>query len=220
MINFLAAASYLFLAESFLVSRFAHGAAHIAIDQCNQDGECIRALDNNTKTIFEQCETDRVTIAWNREYEDAYLISCDCQCTSHDNTGWMVSSITGASSPNITRVALGKSATVAEIKSEPSMIKDIMSSFPLCEKPIRSKPADSIFVTLIKSPTGEENPPYCFSPAYIVNGPQGLEIRPVNADSMVVISSSRPEDQEQLSREIRQITDDIRREQPTGTKGR
>jgi hypothetical protein len=189
-------------------------------EECTTDGECIREIGVHAKTIFEKCETDRVTIAWNRRYEDAYLISCDCRCTSHDNTGWIVSNTKGASSLIITRAVLGKSATVAQIKSEPDAIKDIMSSFPLCEKPVRSELTHSVFVTLIKSPTGEEDPPYCFSPAYIVKGPKGLELRPGNGDAKDEVLSEGTEEQEQLSHEIQHIIDDIRREQPAETKGK
>jgi hypothetical protein len=55
------------------------------------------------------------------------------------------------------------------------------------------------------------------SPAYIGKGPK---LRPGNGDPKDEMLSEKTEDQEQLSRKIQHITEDIRREEPAEAKGK
>ena len=57
---------------------------------CNASGECALDISDTAKNILFACETPKVEVTWNRRKNSLFLIACDCVCTSHDNTGWLV----------------------------------------------------------------------------------------------------------------------------------
>ncbi|KLJ01982.1 hypothetical protein WQ56_03800 [Luteimonas sp. FCS-9] len=94
---------------------------------------------------------------WNQG-EDSRLLACECVCTSHDNTGWLVH----GPDRQVQAVALGKSAIGAEL-ADAVVVEDIMASHPFCETLDRRPLRVAEFVSLIKYPTGRDDAPYCFS---------------------------------------------------------
>jgi hypothetical protein len=147
---------------------------------CNTTGECSIDVSDTAKNILLACETPKVSIAWNRARKNSFLIACDCECTSHDNTGWLIDTNIATGKQNIKELHLGKRYTVEALKHTTSNIPDIFNSHPLCEKIDNNTLNNSIFVTLIKQPTNNDAAPYCFSPAYIIEDKKNLTIQTNN----------------------------------------
>lgn len=104
------------------------------------------------------CEGYAPTLYWNEGREN-YLLACECDCTSHDNTGWLVD----GSSGKVQGMALGKPAVPTELV-DVDAVSDIMASHPFCEALDPGSLQAAEFVSLIKYPTDDEDAPYCFSP--------------------------------------------------------
>lgn len=116
------------------------------------------------------CEGYAPMLYWNEGREN-YLLACECDCTSHDNTGWLID----GSSGKVQRVALGKPAIATELVGVDA-VSDILASHPFCEAFDPGSLQAAEFVSLIKYPTGDEDAPYCFSPRTFTMSNDGIVI--------------------------------------------
>lgn len=145
-------------------------------DYCNNFGECSRAVDGAAE-LLEWCETSSAMIAWNYKRKGAFLVSCDCKCTSHDNVGWIVDRDVRTGEQVVRKLQVGKQSTVESVRRSSGLVSDGFSEYPYCSAINSKSLSGSMFVTLLKEPTGSDVSPYCFYPAYIVLGEDGLEVR-------------------------------------------
>lgn len=150
------------LAEAFETDRSTPEAV------CNNQGECSLDLSDVGVDSAALCDAPTAWISWNTKQKGIYLISCECDCTSHDNSGWLVSFNSDPNPPSVQKVRLGKRNTLETLHKAPSRVPDILASHLMCEASDPEKLSASIFVSLIKRPTDELGAPYCFYPAYIV----------------------------------------------------
>ena len=123
---------------------------------CDADGHC-RATLAGIEDARAICDGATPMLYWNQG-RDSHLLACECNCTSHDNTGWVLH----GSSGQVQGVALGKAA-VAEDLINVDTVSDIMASHPFCEAADHRALQSAEFVSLIKYPTGRDDTPYCFS---------------------------------------------------------
>lgn len=127
---------------------------------------------------------------WNEGREN-YLLACECNCTSHDNTGWLVD----GSSGKVQGVALGKPTVAAELVDVDS-VSDIVASHPFCAAIDPGSLQAAEFVSLIKYPTGDEDAPYCFSPRTFITSNEGVVIEdngskvPDSDDEVFLVTSA------------------------------
>jgi hypothetical protein len=135
---------------------------------CNNQGECSLDLSDVAVDSTELCDAPSAWISWNTKHKGIYFISCECDCTSHDNSGWLVSFNSSPNPPSVQKVTLGKRYTLEKFHKAPSMIVDILAPHLMCEASDPEKWGASIFVSLIKRPTDKLKNPYCFYPAYIL----------------------------------------------------
>jgi len=98
----------------------------------------------------------------------ATLVTCDCSCTSHDNSGWLVETGLKDASPRVRRVTLGKVSSVAEFNRYGERVPDILASHPWCTGTKPRTPINAVFATLVKQPSEVGDAPYCFTPYFIV----------------------------------------------------
>jgi hypothetical protein len=150
------------------------------VANCNNFGECTADVGEYGREILLSCETRKAAVMWNRKRPGAFLIACDCECTSHDNVGWVIDLKTPFEELRIQKIHLGKSATIEGLSQRPLLIFDMMSSHSLCETVDGEELKKSIFVSLVKYSTGIDVDPYCFSPVYIVEGGGYLEAKASN----------------------------------------
>jgi hypothetical protein len=75
---------------------------------CNASGECVLDISDTAKHILLACETPKVEVTWNRTKKNVFLIACDCECTSHDNTGWIVDKDIATGEHKVWKIDLGK----------------------------------------------------------------------------------------------------------------
>jgi hypothetical protein len=143
---------------------------------CNYSGECIVDIGRSAKNILLACETSKVSMQWSKKRQGAYLISCDCECTSHDNVGWLVDKHSTIEEQKVQKLYLGKDATIEALRAKPGIVSDIVASHAMCGMVDGKKLELSIFVSLVKRPTNDELMPYCFFPIYMVEGVGGLKI--------------------------------------------
>ncbi|QOY62253.1 hypothetical protein INQ40_10025 [Lysobacter sp. H21R4] len=127
------------------------------------------ALAGNQEALS-LCEGGAPMLYWNEGREN-YLLSCECNCTSHDNTGWLVD----RSSRKVQGVALGKTAVAAELVDVDS-VSDILAAHPFCAAIDPGSLQAAEFVSLVKYPTGNEDSAYCFSPRTFITSSEGVVI--------------------------------------------
>ena len=123
---------------------------------CDASGSChlqLRTVDA-AKAV---CDGASASLYWNKG-ERTSLLACECDCTSHDNFGWLVYGPSG----HVQGIGLGKAATATAIR-DAHTVEDIMSSHGFCDAFDRSELDVRGFVSLIKYPTGNSESPYCFS---------------------------------------------------------
>lgn len=135
---------------------------------CNTSGECSFDISDLSETILLACDAPRASISWNKKQSTSFLIACDCQCTSHDNVGWLIDMSNVVNHKKIQKLQVGKSFTKEALEKQAGNISDLVSSHPLCERVDKDKLIKSIFVSLIKESTKSESQPYCFSPLYVI----------------------------------------------------
>lgn len=131
----------------------------------------------STKPSCQSLSIPKQSVSWNAKFKNAFLIICDCDCTTHDNEGWLIENSRSESKATVRQVYLGKETTIASMRKNPSRISDIMASHPLCEALVAKMLDESSFVTLVKRPTHGRLESYCFSPVYIALGEEGLQFK-------------------------------------------
>ena len=134
---------------------------------CNRGGECSVEITALSVKLNKACESPRISMSWNKRAENLYLISCDCECTSHDNSGWIVQLEAVGRKPSAKNVPLGRGVTIEELERSSGKIHDIYSSHPMCEPIDRKTLRNSIFASLFKQPTTIGANSYCYSVVYI-----------------------------------------------------
>lgn len=134
---------------------------------CNASGECSLGIALPHSKILLACETPRASINWNRNNKYMFLVACDCECSSHDNTGWLVGISPGKGGGVIKKIELGKRFAIEALEREPPIIHDFFSGYEVCEKVDYFLLKKSVFVSLLKQPSGNGGMHYCFSPMYI-----------------------------------------------------
>lgn len=100
---------------------------------CTDSGECSLDVSGIALDLLELCEAPHLTLNWNQKTPGACLLACDCNCTSHDNSGWPVENYSIQALPKITELSLGRRFTLQALRGSPSSILDALSSSPLCE---------------------------------------------------------------------------------------
>ncbi|KQN44816.1 hypothetical protein ASE98_07695 [Pseudomonas sp. Leaf48] len=177
---------------------------------CNASGECALDISDTAKQIVLACETPKVEVTWNRAKQNAFLIACDCECTSHDNVGWLVDEDMSTGKYRIGRLDLGKKYTVEELRRTVGDIPDIFQSHPLCGEPDNELLKKSFFVNLLKHPTSNESSPYCFSPLYITKDDGLLKFRGHNDGGESGVVQFRESDGPTIYAEILKLVDNIK----------
>ena len=155
---------------------------------CDSAGHCKLKLTKNADALA-LCEGNAPQLYWNQGRE-SYLFACECDCSSHDNTGWLVDVSTG----RVQGVGLGKPAVAQELINV-DVVTDIMASHPFCEALDSNSLQSAEFVSLIKYPTGNDNIPYCFSPRTFIKSGESIVIkdngsRVFEDDDEVILSTS------------------------------
>lgn len=155
---------------------------------CDSAGHCALPLSGNADALA-LCEGNAPKLYWNLGREN-YLLACECDCSSHDNTGWLIDLSTG----RVQRVGLGKPAVARELFNV-DVVTDALASHPFCEAIDPDSLQSAEFISLIKYPTGDEDVPYCFSPrAFITSGEEiviednGSRV-PDNDDEVFLVTS-------------------------------
>ena len=134
---------------------------------CNFSGECSTDLSWQHNKLLLACETPLASISWNKNQRNVFLITCDCNCSSHDNTGWLVSASSLDGVRDIKKMELGKKFSIESLVSLSSSVPDFFSPYELCETVDPQELRKSTFVSLLKQPASNGGKPYCFSPVYI-----------------------------------------------------
>jgi hypothetical protein len=176
---------------------------------CNEVGECALDISSAAKHILLACETPKVEVAWNRAKKNVFLIACDCECTSHDNNGWLVDEDASTGKREIWKLDLGKRYTVEELSGSVINVPDIFQSNPLCSEPDKELLKTSIFVSLIKYPTKNESTPYCFAPIYITGENNRLNFKGYDAGGEPSVVQYRESDKSPFYTDILNAVDNI-----------
>lgn len=155
------------LAAIITVSASAAGAeTHVAADDATRQGSL--RVEERSPVIKQLCETETVWLSWNDAVPSATLVTCDCSCTSHENSGWLVEAQPEVDTYRVHRVSLGKVFSPTEFRRAGARIQDIVSSHPWCSGAKPSMPTNAVFATLVKQPTESGDEPYCFTPHFFV----------------------------------------------------
>jgi len=139
---------------------------HVAADGATPQGSL--RVEERSSVIKQLCKTEIVWLSWNNAVPNATLVTCDCSCTSHDNSGWLVEWEPGDDTYRVHRVSLGKVFSPTEFRRAGARIQDIVSSHPWCSGAKPSMPKNAVFATLAKQPTESGDEPYCFTPHFFV----------------------------------------------------
>lgn len=86
---------------------------------------------------------------------DAFVLSCDCDCTAQENRIWIILGKT----LQTYRLDASKAVSTLELKGL-NAIPDTFGPVPLCEK---TQMADSAITILTKMPSTSGASPYCYS---------------------------------------------------------
>lgn len=154
-------------------------AAIIAVSASSPDAEAHMAaggaapqgslrVEERSSVIKQLCRTEKVWLSWNNAVPNATLVTCDCSCTTHDNSGWLVEAQPEDDTYRVHRVSLGKVSSPTEFRRASVRIQDIVSSHPWCSVAKPSMPTNAVFATLVKQPTGSGDEPYCSTPHFFV----------------------------------------------------
>ncbi|MEN6650796.1 hypothetical protein [Stenotrophomonas hibiscicola] len=170
------------LAVILTVSASAAGAeTHVAADDATRHGSL--RVEERSPVIKQLCKTETVWLSWNNAVPNATLVTCDCSCTSHDNSGWLVEAQPEVDTYRVHRVSLGKVFSPTEFRRAGARIQDIVSSHPWCSGAKPSMPTNAVFATLVKQPTESGDEPYCFTPHFFVGDPKApLRRTPVSGE--------------------------------------
>lgn len=180
---------------------------HVAADGAAPHGSL--RVEERSPVIKQLCKTEKVWLSWNNAVPNATLVTCDCGCTSHDNSGWLVEAQPEVGTYRVHRVSLGKVFSSTEFRRAGAGIQDIVSSHPWCSGTKPSMPTNAVFATLVKQPTESGDEPYCFMPHFFVGDPKApLRRTPVSGE---LFSDAPAAESAVIVREI-EILHDWRRE--------
>ncbi|MBK0011033.1 hypothetical protein [Stenotrophomonas sp. S41] len=181
----------------------ADAGTHVAADGAAPQGSL--RIEERSPVIKQVCKTEKVWLSWNSAVPSATLVTCDCSCTSHDNSGWLVEEQPEFDSYRVHRVSLGKVFSPTEFRRAGARIQDIVSSHPWCSSAKPSMPTNAVFVTLVKQPTESGDEPYCFTPRFFVGDPNApLRRTPVSGE----LFSDLPEAESAvIAREVQMLRD-------------
>lgn len=129
-------------------------------------GDCAEpARDGNVDLAL--CPEGKIAVAHNAASSSS-LVVCDCRCTSHDNTGWIVWTEGPSAAQLAVEIYSGKlvSPDVFSATASP-LIRDLLSDVQMCAPIDRAQLGRSDFTTLVKRPSDSVDFPYCFDLLYI-----------------------------------------------------
>ncbi|MEC4338426.1 hypothetical protein VPH13_06820 [Stenotrophomonas pavanii] len=192
------------LAAIITVSAPAAGAeTHVAAGGATPQGSL--RVEERSPVIKQLCKTEKVWLSWNKAVPNATLVTCDCSCTSHDNSGWLVEAQPEVDTYRVHRVSLGKVFSPTELRRAGARIQDIVSSHPWCSAARPSVPTNAVFATLVKQPTESGDEPYCFTPHFFVGDPKPpLRRTPVSGE---LFSDSPAAESAVIAREVKMLRD-------------
>ncbi|MDT3455867.1 hypothetical protein [Stenotrophomonas pavanii] len=192
------------LAAIITVSAPAAGAeTHVAAGGATPQGSL--RVEERSPAIKQLCKTEKVWLSWNKAVPNATLVTCDCSCTSHDNSGWLVEAQPEVDTYRVHRVSLGKVFSPTELRRAGARIQDIVSSHPWCSAARPSVPTNAVFATLVKQPTESGDEPYCFTPHFFVGDPKApLRRTPVSGE---LFSDSPAAESAVIAREVKMLRD-------------
>ncbi|MBN7838075.1 hypothetical protein J0L40_09935 [Stenotrophomonas maltophilia] len=192
------------LAAIITVSAPAAGAeTHVAA--CGATPQGSLRVEERSPVIKQLCKTEKVWLSWNKAVPNATLVTCDCSCTSHDNSGWLVEAQPEVDTYRVHRVSLGKVFSPTELRRAGARIQDIVSSHPWCSAARPSVPTNAVFATLVKQPTESGDEPYCFTPHFFVGDPKAaLRRTPVSGE---LFSDSPAAESAVIAREVKMLRD-------------
>jgi hypothetical protein len=105
------------------------------------------------------CSTDYSSkLEWD-SMSDIYILSCNCDCTSQENNGWIAKKNTTGLAIYKTRASLILRNT--DIMDWNGLIPGAFGPSPLCSK-IDAQPYDLLALTKIPSEGADPKPPYCY----------------------------------------------------------
>ncbi|WP_329850895.1 hypothetical protein [Stenotrophomonas pavanii] len=192
------------LAAIITLSAPAAGAeTHVAAGGATPQGSL--RVEERSPVIKQLCKTEKVWLSWNKAVPNATLVTCDCSCTSHDNSGWLVEAQPEVDTYRVHRVSLGKVFSPTELRRAGARIQDIVSSHPWCSAARPSVPTNAVFATLVKQPTESGDEPYCFTPHFFVGDPKApLRRTPVSGE---LFSDSPAAESAVIAREVKMLRD-------------
>lgn len=158
-----------------------------------------------SRQIQKACGTEKVWLSWNNAVPGATLVTCDCDCTSHDNSGWLVETGLEDDVPRVRRVSLGKVSTVAELSRAGGRVPDTFISHPWCSGTKPKVPVNTVFATLAKQPNQHGDTPYCFTPHFFVGDRSAPLRRTPMADDM--LSDAPAAEADLIAREVEILRD-------------
>lgn len=113
------------------------------------------------------CPDGKLSVARNAA-SSSTLVICDCHCTSHDNTGWVVLNYGSSGTGSVVLIFPGMMASPEMFSASTSpIIRDLVVGVPMCIPVDRAQLEKSTFITLSKRPSESTEFPYCFDPLYI-----------------------------------------------------
>ena len=149
---------------------------------CTDSGECSLSLGDGYPHILEACDSESALLEWNENKADTYLLTCDCRCTSHDNSGWTVKLQRPPEKTLVQRIELGKVSKIQAMREKPTLINDLINHHPLCSTIDDAMLNASVFISLAKQATNDKSIPYCFSVIYITDKYGILQAEQIKAD--------------------------------------
>ncbi|MGY6086949.1 hypothetical protein ACWWU7_12690 [Stenotrophomonas sp. SM006] len=176
---------------------------HVAADGAALQGSL--RVEERSPVIKQLCKTEKVWLSWNNAVPSATLVTCDCGCTSHDNSGWLVEAQPEVGTFRVHRVSLGKVFSTTEFRRAGARIQDIVSSHPWCSGAKPSMPTNAVFATLVKQPTESGDEPYCFMPHFFV-GDRNVPLRRIPMSGEIFSDAPVPESA-LITREVEMLRD-------------
>lgn len=106
------------------------------------------------------CESGEMQSSKYIRSADAFILSCDCDCTAQENRIWIIFD----RSQEIYRLDASKAVSTLELKGIDA-IPDTFGKIPLCEN---ARATESTITILTKMPSTNDASPYCYSAKYFV----------------------------------------------------
>ena len=145
---------------------FATNVATPVAEVCAGSGCAELRLDSDIG--FALCPDGALSVARDAA-SSSTLVICDCRCTSHDNTGWVVLNDGSSGVRSVVPIFPGMMASPEMFSANTSpTINDLVVGVPMCTPVDRAQLKQSTFITLSKRPSESTEFPYCFDPLYIL----------------------------------------------------